>query len=70
VDDADLAQAHQERFERQALERQLAAMPSGESALECEDCGEPIPEGRRKAAPGCIRCIHCQQRFERRLKER
>ncbi|HHC29499.1 MAG TPA: DksA/TraR family C4-type zinc finger protein, partial [Rhodobacterales bacterium] len=23
--------------------------PSGESAIDCADCGEPIPEARRKA---------------------
>jgi phage/conjugal plasmid C-4 type zinc finger TraR family protein len=33
--------------------------------VECEDCEEPIPEGRRKAAPGCTRCIRCQEHFER-----
>ena len=68
MDDVDLAQANQERFERKALAAQLASMPSGEAAEECEDCGEPIPEARRKAAPGCTRCIGCQQHFERRLK--
>ena len=31
---------------------------------ECEDCGEEIPEGRRKALPGCTRCVPCQQGLE------
>ena len=65
MDDADLAQANQADFDRLALAHRLAAMPSGESAMECEDCGATIPEGRRKAAPGCTRCIRCQERFER-----
>lgn len=30
----------------------------------CEDCGEPIPEARRKAVPGCTRCIVCQTYLE------
>lgn len=30
----------------------------------CEDCGEPIPEARRKAMPGCRRCIDCQTLHE------
>lgn len=37
------------------------------SAEECEapDCGEPIPERRRRAVPGVRLCIECQERFER-----
>jgi phage/conjugal plasmid C-4 type zinc finger TraR family protein len=26
----------------------------------CEDCGVTIPEARRRAVPGCIRCVACQ----------
>ena len=33
-------------------------------AITCEDCGEVIPEKRRKAVPGCLRCIGCQREFE------
>lgn len=38
----------------------------GESARVCldEDCGVPIPEARRSAAPGCRYCIECQSRRE------
>ena len=28
---------------------------------ECEECGDPIPEARRKAIPGVRLCITCQQ---------
>lgn len=31
------------------------------SALACEDCGEPIPEERRRKSKGCTRCIDCQR---------
>ena len=34
--------------------------PSGESAEECDDCGEPIPKRRRDALPGVRTCIACQ----------
>ncbi|MEM8142021.1 TraR/DksA C4-type zinc finger protein [Morganella morganii] len=47
----------------------MAARPAlaiRESAEDCEDCGEPIPQARRRAAPGCSRCIDCQDRHERR----
>ena len=30
----------------------------------CEDCGEPIPESRLLAAPGCVRCRACQALHE------
>lgn len=44
------------------LERQLAARRPvlvGPSAFECEECGEPIPEARRLALPGCFTCVDC-----------
>lgn len=47
------------------LNRIRSAIPAGPGAEECEDCGEPIPEARRKAMPGCTRCISCQESLER-----
>mgnify|MGYP006281975901 FL=1 len=38
---------------------------TGESALECEECGEPIPESRRKAI-ACKYCLACQSAMERK----
>jgi phage/conjugal plasmid C-4 type zinc finger TraR family protein len=35
-------------------------LPKGESATHCDECGEPIPEGRRKAVPGVRTCVACQ----------
>lgn len=37
---------------------------SQKGQLDCEDCGEEIPEARRKALPSAIRCIKCQSIFE------
>jgi len=54
-------------LEEQHRELALATarhQPSGQSYSHCEDCGEAIPERRRLAAPGCHRCIYCQQRHE------
>jgi len=59
------SQRDQEQFNRLALQLQMDSMPTGASAAECEDCGEEIPKGRQKAAPGCTRCIGCQDRYER-----
>ena len=37
-----------------------ALIPKGESAEECEDCGEPVPAARRTAIPGVRTCVSCQ----------
>ena len=47
---------------RRKLEEQ-AARPSAE---ECEECGDEIPEGRRKAVPGVQFCVFCQEKHERK----
>lgn len=44
-----------------AVARARQGLPQGESLHECEECGEPIPEARRKAIPGVRLCINCQQ---------
>lgn len=38
-----------------------ANLPQGESAEECAECGETIPEARRKAMPGVQLCVQCQE---------
>ncbi|MBO9498243.1 MAG: DksA/TraR family C4-type zinc finger protein [Novosphingobium sp.] len=45
---------------KDAVLRARAGMPAGESALHCDECGEPIPEARRKALPGVRTCVACQ----------
>ncbi len=44
-----------------AVARARGEIPHGESLYECEECGDPIPEARRKAIPGVRLCIACQQ---------
>ncbi|MFS1540017.1 MAG: TraR/DksA C4-type zinc finger protein [Candidatus Phlomobacter fragariae] len=34
------------------------------TSFHCEDCGKPIPEARRIASPGCMRCVDCQSLWE------
>ena len=41
-------------------------MPTGPSAEECDECGEPIPERRRAALPGVRTCVACQNQRDRR----
>jgi phage/conjugal plasmid C-4 type zinc finger TraR family protein len=45
---------------KDAVIRARAARPTGESASDCDDCGEPIPARRRAALPGVRTCIACQ----------
>jgi phage/conjugal plasmid C-4 type zinc finger TraR family protein len=46
--------------------RARAGMPKGESATHCLECGDEIPEARRRALPGVSTCITCQSARDRR----
>lgn len=48
---------------------QSGVKPEKQSLFECEDCEEPIPEARRKAVPGCTRCVVCQEKAEKERQE-
>ncbi|MFU1871707.1 TraR/DksA family transcriptional regulator [Citrobacter portucalensis] len=43
---------------------------SAVSATHCEECGDNLPEARRKAYPGCTMCVSCQGEQELRNKQR
>ena len=43
-----------------AVKGARARLPVGEGRDHCEECGEPIPERRRKALPGVRTCVPCQ----------
>lgn len=51
-----------------ALDRVRQALPKGESAEYCDECGEPIPKARRRAVPGVQHCIGCQNELEKVTK--
>lgn len=51
------------RFEQQR--KAIAAKPVPQSATECAECGNEIPEGRRRAIKGVQLCTECQQLTER-----
>ena len=52
-----------------AVELARSRLPDGESLTHCEECGEAIPEARRKAIPGVRYCVKCQSELERDLKK-
>jgi len=54
---------------KDAVLRARAETPQGESADYCDECGEAIPEARRKALPGVRTCVPCQSgRDARRIQ--
>ena len=66
MDDLDRAKTLSDMHTKFSIEAaRRKADPGRESALECEDCGCPIPERRRQAVPGCVRCVRCQEEDER-----
>lgn len=64
-DEIDQAQAYNEDFQAFALEHQQRDRePDNYTGSGCLECGEEIPEARRRAVPGCRRCISCQEEHE------
>ena len=51
---------------KEAVQLARLRMPAGESAKECDDCGEPIPKRRREALPGTRTCVACQSERDAR----
>lgn len=40
-------------------------LPAGPGDSHCRECGEDIPEARRRALPGARTCIDCQAALDR-----
>jgi len=51
---------------RDAVSSARARMPMGDGRAECEECGEPIPEARRRALTGARTCVRCQSLRDKR----
>lgn len=66
---ADAADRAAERIDND-IEGRLAMRVrfEGVSRSDCLECGEPIPEPRRKALPGVQLCVDCQQLKEARTR--
>lgn len=48
-----------------AVKLARARIPAGEGEIHCQECGEEIPEGRRRALPGARTCVPCQSALDR-----
>jgi phage/conjugal plasmid C-4 type zinc finger TraR family protein len=44
-----------------------ARLPAGEGSTHCVECGEEIPEPRRRALPGARTCVQCQSGRDSRV---
>jgi len=69
MDDVDRAQAINEAHIQEALDARLWSLSNlrtdiHTSRTTCLDCQKEIPEARRQAVPGCLRCIDCQTLLE------
>jgi len=51
---------------KDAVLRARAQLAAGETAKECDDCGEVIPKRRREALPGVRTCVACQSERDSR----
>ena len=49
-----------------ARARLAAAAAAGEGETHCVECGEEIPEARRRALPGARTCVACQSKRDAR----
>ena len=47
-----------------------ARLAAGEGETHCVECGDEIPEGRRKALPGAKTCVACQAERDSRTVAR
>ncbi|PMN25004.1 molecular chaperone DnaK [Vibrio lentus] len=66
----DHASSNEAKFTEMAIasQRKRSAQTSEqESAQECHECGDEIPELRRIKVAGCKYCVSCQQLAEKGL---
>ena len=61
IEEAQREDALQAQARRAGLDGKTVA----DSALECQLCGDPIPELRRQAVPGVQACWECQNEIEK-----
>ncbi|MGR3484050.1 MAG: TraR/DksA C4-type zinc finger protein [Paracoccaceae bacterium] len=63
--DIEAGELEVEAERREGIARAARAVASI-GARACFGCGDPIPSGRRLAAPSANHCIDCQEAFETR----
>jgi DnaK suppressor protein len=62
--DLNLAEIDRDADELRRIDTALARISEG-SYGQCETCGQEIPEARLLAEPTALRCVQCQELFEK-----
>ena len=62
--DLNLAEIDRDAEELRRIDTALVRLSEGSYGL-CEDCGQRIPEARLEAEPTALRCIRCQELYEK-----
>ena len=62
--DLNLAEIDRDADELRRIDTALARISEG-SYGQCETCGQEIPEARLLAEPTALRCLQCQELFEK-----
>jgi DnaK suppressor protein len=62
--DLNLAEIDRDAGELRRIDTALARINEG-SYGQCESCGQDIPQARLQAEPTALRCVRCQELFEK-----
>jgi RNA polymerase-binding transcription factor len=62
--DVNLAEIDRDADELRRIDGALARINEGSYGL-CESCGQEIPQARLEAEPTALRCVQCQELYEK-----
>lgn len=62
--DLNLSEIDRDADELRRIDSALLRLSEGSYGV-CEDCGQKIPEARLQAEPTAVRCVRCQELYER-----
>jgi DnaK suppressor protein len=62
--DLNLSEIDRDADELRRIDTALARLSQGSYGT-CESCGQKIPEARLEAEPTALRCVQCQELYER-----
>ena len=63
-EEADMGQLHAIHVNENAIAAIRSKLKTGPGLTECEECGDEIPEARRRAVAGVTHCIGCAEYAE------
>ena len=66
-EEAEMGQLHSLHLSENGINNVRSKIATGPGLSHCMDCGEEIPEKRRKAVSGVKYCINCQQFYEKKF---